>query len=94
MVTEDLREWSGPPLTELPWTTAGAAAIVGTAGGIERRPFTGETEAVFACCGAGADEPTTTGGGLDPVAIKGVVEAGFLGAPAALAYDEPEGAAG
>lgn len=94
MVTEDFRSWPGPPLMELPWTTAGApAATVGTAGGIERLPFTGETDAVFACCVAGADEPTTTGGGLDPVAINGV-EPGFLVAPAALAYDEAEGTAG
>ncbi len=57
--------------------------MVGTAGGMKGRPFTGETdEGVFACCEAGADEPTTTVGVLEPVATTGF-DAVFFVPPAA-----------
>ncbi len=48
-------------------------------------PFKGDTDDDFACwtAGAAADPPATRD---DPVAINGVA-AGFLGAPAAEAYD-------
>lgn len=53
------------------------------------RPFTGDGADGFAFC---AEEPPTTTGGLDPVAISGV-EACFLFAPAAEAYEGAEVAA-
>lgn len=54
------------------------------------RPFTGEGPEDLACC---AEEPPTTTGvdWLEPVAIRGV-EAGFLDAPAAEAYEGAEAA--
>ena len=64
-----------------PWATAGTDETVGRAGVIGGRPFTGEIMDDFACCTAGALEPTATGGpvggGLEPVAISGAA-AGFL----------------
>ena len=68
--------------------TAGAPVGTGMAGVMLGRPFTGEADAGFPFCEAGAadEEPPTTMGGLAPVAVNGV-GVGFFVAPAAEAYD-------
>lgn len=59
--------------------------VAGTAGVIAGRPFRDDGPDGLALCAE--EPPTTTGGeGLEPVAIRGV-EAGFLDAPAAEAYE-------
>ena len=81
-LTELLRSWAAM----LPFTDEEPRATAGMAGGIWVLPFMGDGEDdEAACCCAGAEEEPTTAG-LDPVAITGVA-AGFLGAPAAEAYD-------
>lgn len=88
MVTELLRECSGPPFTmALPRATGGVA--MGTAGVTLGRPFMGAAAEGLPFW---AEEPTTTGG-LEPVAISGE-DVGFLFAPAAEAYDGAAGAKG
>lgn len=64
-------------------------ATVGTAGMMLGRPFIGEIEDDFACCGVGTDDPAATTGWLEPVATTGA-EGCFLAAPAAEAYDGTE----
>jgi hypothetical protein len=84
MVTEGVRLWfPGPPFRPGPWAAEVVGFMVGTAGGIKCRPFTGEAEeGVLACCEAGAAEPTTTDGVLEPVATSGF-DAVFFVPPAA-----------
>lgn len=85
MVTELFRSW---PLV------AAVGPVVGRAGVIAWRPFTGDADEGFPCCWPpDAEEPTTTGGRFDPAALNGVAM-GFLAAPAAEAYDVVEGALG
>lgn len=79
MLTDPLRLWSA----ESPFRLEVPLAMVGTAGGMDWRPFTGE-EACWVEAEA-AEEPATEGG-LAPVTTSGV-EAGFLVAPAAEAYE-------
>lgn len=87
IVTEPFRAWlfDAPLMMEAPWTIAGAADT-GMAGVMLGRPFTGEADAGFPFCEAGAvgGGPPTTMGGLAPVAVNGV-GVGFFVAPAAEA---------
>lgn len=64
-----------------PWAPWGFA---GTAGVIAGRPFSDDGPDDLALCAE--EPPTTTGEELEPVAIRGV-EACFLDAPAAEAYE-------